>query len=66
VALTGGQVCDQFGQNCVDVSTDPTVQANLQAQIQKYKNDVSTFQYFPILSFGVAYNFNLHPQPAVK
>jgi hypothetical protein len=66
VALTGGQVCDQFGQNCVDVATDPTVQANLQAQIQKYKNDVSTFQYFPILSFGVAYNFNLHPQPAVK
>jgi hypothetical protein len=66
VALTGGQACDQFGQNCVNVATDPTVQANLQAQIQKYENDIRPFQYFPIMSFGVAYNFNLHPTPAVK
>ena len=66
VALTGGQACDQFGQNCVNVATDPTVQANLQAQIQKYKNDISPLQYFPIVSFCVAYNFNLHPQPAVR
>jgi hypothetical protein len=64
--LTGGQACDQFGQNCVNVATDPNVQANLQAQIQKYKNDMSAFQYFPIVSFGVAYNFNLHPQGAVR
>ncbi len=66
VALTGGQACDQFGQNCVNVATDPSVQANLQAQIQKYKNDIRPLQYFPILSFGVAYNFNLHPGTAVK
>jgi hypothetical protein len=66
VALTGGQACDQFGQNCVDVATDPTVQANLQAQIQKYKSDISPFQYYPILSIGVAYNFNLRTQPAVR
>ena len=66
VALTGGQACDQFGQNCVDVATDPTVQANLQAQIQKYKSDISPLQYFPIVSFGVAYNFNLHPQAMVR
>ena len=64
--LTGGQACDQFRQNCVNVATDPTVQANLQAQIQKYKNDLNAFQYFPIVSFGVAYNFNLHPQGAVR
>lgn len=66
VALTGGQACDQFGQNCVDVATDPTVQANLQAQVQKYKNDISPFQYYPIVSVGVAYNFDLHAQPAVR
>ncbi len=66
VALTGGQACDQFGQNCVNVATDPTVQANLQAQIQKYKSDLSPFQYYPILSFGVAYNFNLHPTSAIR
>ena len=66
MALTGGQACDQFGQNCVNVATDPTVQANLQAQIQKYRNDINPFQYYPIVSFGVAYNFNLHPELAVK
>lgn len=66
LALTGGQACDQFGQNCVDVATDPTVQANLQAQIQKYKSDINPLQYYPIVSFGVAYNFNLHPEVAVK
>lgn len=66
LALTGGQACDQFGQNCVNVATDPTVQANLATQIQKYKNDLSTLQYFPIVSFGVAYNFNVRPQTAVR
>jgi hypothetical protein len=66
MTLTGGQACDQYGKNCVNVATDPTVQANLQAQIQKYKNDISPFRYFPIVSFGVAYNFNLHPEIAVK
>jgi len=66
VALTGGQACDQFGQNCVNVATDPTVQANLQAQVQKYKNDLKPFQYFPLVSFGVAYNFSLRPAPAVR
>jgi len=64
--LTGGQACDQFGLNCVNVATDPNVQANLQAQVQKYKNDVNSFQYYPIVSFGVAYSFNLHPEGAVR
>lgn len=60
-ALNGGQVCDANGQNCVNVATDPDVQSNLQAQIAKYKNDVDPFRYYPILSFGVAYNFRIRP-----
>lgn len=59
VALTGGQACNAQGLNCVNVATDPTVQANLQAQIAKYRNDVNPFQYYPILNFGVVYNFRL-------
>jgi hypothetical protein len=59
LALTGGQGCNAQGQNCVNVATDPTVQANLQAQIAKYKNDLSPFQYYPIISFGAAYSFRL-------
>jgi hypothetical protein len=66
LALTGGQACDQYGMNCVNVATDPTVQANLQAQAQKYRNSLSPFRYYPIVSVGVSYNFNLHPQNVVR
>lgn len=59
VALTGGQACNALGLNCVNVATDPNVQANLQAQIAKYRNDVNSFRFFPILTFGTAYSFNL-------
>lgn len=59
MALTSGQACDAQGQNCVNVATDPTVQANLQAQIVKYQNDINPFQYYPIINFGAAYSFRL-------
>jgi hypothetical protein len=59
LALTSGQVCNAQGQNCVNVATDPDVQANLQAQIAKYKNDLDPLKTFPIFSFGVAYNFHI-------
>jgi hypothetical protein len=59
VALTGGQACNAQGLNCVNVATDPTVQANLQAQIAKYKNDLNPYPFYPIVSVGVAYSFNL-------
>ena len=59
MALTSGQACDAQGQNCVNVATDPSVQANLQAQITKYQNDINPFKYYPIVSFGAAYSFKL-------
>lgn len=61
VALTSGQVCDAQGQNCVNVATDPTVQANLQAQVAKYKKDMDPLKTYPIVSFGVAYSFRTRP-----
>jgi hypothetical protein len=51
--------CDSQGLNCVNVATDPNVQANLQAQIQKYRNSLNPFQYYPIVSFGTAYSFRI-------
>ena len=57
VALTSGQACDAAGQNCVNVATDPTVQANLKAQVDKYKSDLNLLRFYPIISFGVAYTF---------
>jgi hypothetical protein len=59
VVLNSGQVCDAQGLNCVDVATDKDVQANLQAQIAKYKSDLDPLKTFPIVSFGVAYNFRI-------
>jgi hypothetical protein len=59
VALTGGQACDVNGANCVNVATDPTVQANLATQINKYKSNLNPYQFYPILSFGVGYNFKI-------
>ncbi len=59
IGLTQGQVCDAAGANCVNVATDSTVQANLQAQIAKYKNDLNPLQVYPILSFGIGFNFHI-------
>ena len=59
VALTSGQVCDAQGQNCLNVATDADVQQNLRAQVAKYKNDLDPLKTYPILSFGVAYNFRV-------
>jgi hypothetical protein len=59
VSLTGGQACDSNGANCVNVATDATVQANLQSQIAKYKNDLNDLKFYPVLSLGIGYNFRI-------
>jgi hypothetical protein len=62
IALTSGQVCDAEGLNCVNVATDPNVQANLQTQVAKDKKDLDPLQTYPIVSAGVAYSFHLRRQ----
>jgi hypothetical protein len=60
VALTlSGEVCDANGQNCVDVATDSMAQADLAAQIKSYQSDIDPLKTYPIVSFGVAYNFKI-------
>ncbi len=54
-----GEVCNQQGQNCVNVATDPNVQSNLAAQVSSYQSDVQPLHTYPIVSFGVAYNFHI-------
>ena len=54
-----GTACDATGTICVNSATNPGIQANLQAQIAKYKKDVQALSLYPILSFGVAYNFGI-------
>lgn len=47
------------GPSCVNMATNTTAQTNLQAQITKYQNDLNPLKVYPILSFGVAYNFQV-------
>jgi hypothetical protein len=54
-----GTACDYTGQTCFNAATNPDVQSNLKAQIDKYKKDVDALKVFPILSTGISYNFNL-------
>jgi len=57
--LTSGQVCaDSAGTlGCVDVVGNTELNTDLQAQIAKYKNDLDPLRFYPIVSFGVSYNF---------
>jgi hypothetical protein len=52
-----GNVCDPTtGLACVSTS-DPTVQANVQAEQQKIKKDINPYRFFPVVSLGVGFNF---------
>lgn len=44
---------------CVNMATNATAQQNLAAQITKYQNDLEPLKVYPILSFGIAYNFRI-------
>jgi len=53
--------------NCVSMSGTTSLptysgspQADLNSQIAKYKNDLNPLKVWPILSFGVSYNFGIH------
>ncbi len=57
-----GMACDQNGLNCVNMATDPTAQANLNLQLNKWRSDLNPLKVYPIFSFGISYSFNLGPQ----
>ncbi len=52
-----GTACDQTGVYCKNVGTDPTIQANLTAQVAKYTKNLNPLKTYPIASFGLAYSF---------
>jgi hypothetical protein len=52
-----GSVCDPTGVICRPVQSDPTVQANIQSQQQKIRNDINPYRFFPVVSFGIGFNF---------
>lgn len=52
-----GNVCDTSGLNCRAISGDPTVQANVTAEQNKISKDLNPYRFFPVISFGVGFNF---------
>jgi hypothetical protein len=64
VALTGFACTSQAdaatsGPSCVNMATNQTAQTNLTTQVNKWKSDLNALQVYPILSFGVGYNFHI-------
>jgi len=59
MGLTGFACPTSDGLACsspyVDMGNNSTAQANLNAQIAKYRKDLNPLQVYPILSFGVSY-----------
>lgn len=47
------------GPSCVNMATNATAQANLNTQVSKYQSDLNPLGVYPIVSFGVAYNFRM-------
>jgi hypothetical protein len=58
-ALTQGEVCDSLGRNCASVVGDPTLNSSLQAELAKYRSDLSPAKAYPILTFGISYAFRI-------
>lgn len=56
LALTG-TACSNPAVICVNAGTDPTVQANVQAEVAKVNHDVSALKIYPLASVGFAVNF---------
>lgn len=52
-----GNVCDTSGLVCRAISSDPTVQANVQGQQTKIQHDVNPYRFFPLVSLGFGFNF---------
>lgn len=52
-----GSVCDTTGANCRSISSDSTVQANIQAQQVKIQKDVNPYRFYPVVSIGFGFNF---------
>jgi len=47
------------GPSCVNMATNTSAQTNIQSQISKYQNDLNPLKVWPVISFGVAYNFRI-------
>jgi hypothetical protein len=52
-----GRACSPNGTNCVNVATDPGVQASIAAEQAKLNHDLSLFKFYPLISLGFGFKF---------
>ncbi len=47
------------GPSCVNLATNATAQADIASQVAKFRNDLNALTVYPVLTFGVSYNFRI-------
>jgi hypothetical protein len=47
------------GPTCQNMASNPDAQANVAAQVAKYQKDLNQAPIYPIVSFGIGYNFKI-------
>ena len=52
-----GSACDFSGLNCRNAATDPNVQSNVQAEVDKLNKSASPWKIYPVVSLGFGYKF---------
>ena len=52
-----GGACDVSGLGCRDITTDPTVQSNIQSEQTKINHSASPLRFYPVISLGFGYKF---------
>jgi hypothetical protein len=52
-----GSACDPTGVFCRNIASDPTIQANIQAERDKINKDLDAVKIYPVISVGFAVNF---------
>jgi hypothetical protein len=52
-----GGACDVSGLGCRDVTSDPTLQSNIQSEQAKINRSASPLRFYPVISLGFGYKF---------
>jgi len=54
--LNGG-TCDTPGKSCQSISSNPTIQGNIQSEQTKINNALKVFKYYPVVRLSLGYKF---------
>ncbi len=57
ISLSGSGCLVNATTGCLNAATDPTIQANLQAEQIKLNNELNPFRYYPVAALGFSYKF---------